>query len=76
MLQVVEHAVHLIEHPLFILVLHAELVAVGLADAAALVRPGIPDVGGEVVDVIALFLPDPESAFSAASRSYPAWIPP
>ena len=60
MLQVIEHAIHLIEHPLFILVLHAELVAVGLADAAALVRPRVPDVGGEVVDVIAFFLPDPQ----------------
>ena len=60
MLQVVEHAVHLIEHSFFILVLHAELVAVGLADAAALIRPRVPDVGGKLVDIIALFLPDPQ----------------
>ena len=74
MLQVVEHAVHLIEHSFFILVLHAELVAVGLADAAALVRPRVPDVGGEVVDVVALFLPDPQKlVHELSSHIWDAW---
>ena len=59
-LQVVEHAVHLVEFTLGILVLDAELVAVGLADRAGLVGPLIPDVAAQVVDVVRLLLPDPQ----------------
>ena len=60
MLEVIEHAVDLVEHALLVLVLDAKLIAVGLADAACFIRPGVPDVGREVVDVVGLFLPDPE----------------
>ena len=60
MSEVIEHAVDLIEHTLLVLVLDAKLIAVGLADGTGFVRPGVPDVGGEVVDVVGLFLPDPE----------------
>ena len=51
-LQVIEHAVHLVEFALGIFVLDAELIAVGLADRAGLVGPLIPDVAAQVVDVV------------------------
>ena len=60
MLQVIQHAVHLVEHALGVLVLHAQLIAVGLADGAGLIRPLIPDVPAQVVDVVRLLLPDPQ----------------
>ena len=59
-LQVIEHAVHLVEFALGILVLYAELIAVGLADRAGLVGPLIPDMAAQVVDVVRLLLPDPQ----------------
>ena len=46
--------------------LHTKLIAVGLADGAGLIRPGVPDVGGEVADVVGLFLPDPEELIHRA----------
>ena len=46
MLQVIEHPVHLVEHALLgILVLDAQLIAVGLADGAGLIRPVRPRCG-------------------------------
>ena len=66
MSEVIEHAVDLIEHALLVLVLDAKLIAVGLADGTGFVRPGIPDVGGEVVDVVGFFLPDPEELVHCA----------
>ena len=41
-LEIVEHAVDLIEQAFFVLVLYAELIAVGLADGAGFVCPGVP----------------------------------
>ena len=51
-LEIVEHAVDLVEQAFFVLVLDAELIAVGLADGAGLVRPVVPDVGLKDVDVV------------------------
>ena len=65
-LEIVEHAVDLVEQAFFVLVLYAELIAVGLADGAGFVGPGVPDVGGKVVDVVGLFLPDPEKLIHRA----------
>ena len=65
MSEVIEHAVDLIEHTLLVLVLDAKLIAVGLADGTGFIRPGVPDVGGEVVDVVGLFLPDPEQLINS-----------
>ena len=59
-LQVVEHAVHLVEFTLGILVLDAELVAVGLADRAGLVGPLVPNMAVEIMHVIGLLLIDPQ----------------
>ena len=59
-LEVVQHAVDLVEFALGILVLHAELIAVGLADGAVLVRPGVPDAAAQLMDVVGLLLPDPQ----------------
>ena len=40
--------------------LHRQLIAVGLADGAVLIRPAVPDVRVEVVHVVGLLLPYPE----------------
>ena len=60
MLQVKKHSIHLVKHPLLILVLDAQLVAIGLADGAILPCPLVPDMAAEIGDSVGLFLPDPE----------------
>ena len=60
MLQIVEHPVHLIHVSLGIVVFDGQLIAVSLADGAGFIRPLIPDPGVEVMDVVGLFLPDPQ----------------
>ena len=59
-LQVIQHPVHLVHLPFGILVLDGELIAIGLADGAVRIRPLIPDVAVQVVDVVGLLLPDPQ----------------
>ena len=60
MLQVPQHLVYLVHVPLRVVVLYAQLVAVGLAYGAVLVGPGVPDSGAQVVDIVALGLPYPQ----------------
>ena len=60
MLQIPEDLVHLIHIPFGIVMLDPELVPVGLADGAVLIRPRVPDAGPELVDVVAFGLPDPQ----------------
>ena len=69
-LEIVEHPVHLVKLPLEVAVLDSQLVAVGLADGAALVRPGVPDVAGQVVDVVGLLLPDPQKLVHRALEGH------
>ena len=59
-LQVVEHAIHLIHHAFLVLMLHAELISIGLADGAVRVRPLIPNVAVQIMNVVGLLLPDPK----------------
>ena len=66
--QVVQHPVHLVKLPLGILVLHPQLIAVGLADGAGLVGPAVPDVAPEVVNVVGLLLPDPQQLVDAGLK--------
>ena len=58
-LQVVQHTIHLIHLTLRVLVLHAQLIAVGLADGPVLIGPAVPDVAPQIVDIVGLLLPDP-----------------
>lgn len=58
--QVMENSLHLVAPGVAVAGLLADLVTVGLTDAAALIRPGVPDVGIQVVDVIGALLVDPE----------------
>ena len=58
-LQVEQHAVHHVELPLLILVLHAHLIAVCLSYGAVFVSPRVPDVAVQIVNVVRFFLPDP-----------------
>ena len=59
-LQVVQHPVHLVHLPLGILMLHRQLIAVGLADGAVLIGPAVPDMPAEIMDVVGLLLPYPQ----------------
>ena len=62
---VVQHPVHLVKRPLRVLVLHPQLIAVGLADGAVFVGPAVPDVAPQVMDVVGLLLPDPQKLVDA-----------
>ena len=59
-LQIVEHPVHLVEVALGVVVLLGQLIAVGLADGAVFVGPGVPDVAAQLGDPVGFLLPDPE----------------
>ena len=60
MLQIPEHLVDLIHISFGVMMLYAHLIAVRFADGAGLVGPRVPYMGVEVMNVVALFLPDPE----------------
>ena len=57
--EVKKDLVHLVEVALGITRLHADLIAVGLADGAVFIRPFIPNMGIEVMDIVGLSLVDP-----------------
>ena len=59
MFQVVQDLVYLIENAFAKFVFFPQLIAVRLTDRAAPVRPTVPDMAGQIVNVIAFFLPDP-----------------
>ena len=59
-LQIIKDAVDLVEFAFGIDGFLAELISIGFADRTGLVGPGIPDVGVEVMDVVALLLPNPK----------------
>lgn len=71
-LQVVQHLVHLIEISLGIVVLHAELIAVRLADGAVSVRPGVPDMGRKVSHTVGFLLVYPEYLINGGAIVNPA----
>ena len=58
--EVVKHSVHLVEFALGIHALDAELIAVRLSYRPRFVRPTVPNMGVEVMHVVALFLPNPQ----------------
>ena len=60
MLEVPQHLIDLIHVALGVMVLYAQLIAVGLADGAVLVRPRVPDAGAQIVHVVAFGLPYPQ----------------
>ena len=68
--QVVEDPVHLVHLTLRVLVLDPQLVAIGLANGASIIRPSIPDVGTQVVDVVGLLLPDPQQLVHGALEGH------
>ena len=65
-LQVVDHPVHLVHHALFVLVLHLHLVSVGFSDGTVGIRPTVPDVAVQVMDIAGLLLPDPQHFIGTA----------
>ena len=60
MLEVVQHAVHLVKVALGIMALLANLVPIGFADGTGLVGPLVPNMAVEVMHVIGLLLIDPQ----------------
>ena len=72
MLQIVDHPVYLIKHPLFILVLYSHLIAIGFSDQAVFIRPAVPNVAVQFVNIIGLLLPDPQQFIRTAFNSGPA----
>ena len=58
--QVEKHSVHLVEFAFGVYALDAELIAVRFADRTGFVSPTVPDMGVEIVNVVALFLPYPQ----------------
>ena len=50
--QVIENTVYLIHHSFFIFMLHLHLISVGLTDRACLIRPAVPDMTVQVMNVI------------------------
>ena len=65
-LEVEQHTIHLIELALGIDMLDAQLIAVRLADGAVLIRPAVPDMALELMDIVALLLPDPQQLVDTA----------
>ena len=59
-LQVIDHPVHLVKHAFLILVLDAQLIAIGLTDGTIRSCPLIPHMAAQVLDAIGLLLPDPK----------------
>ena len=64
--QVIDHTIHLIHHAFLILMLHTQLIAVGLADGTVFIRPLIPDVAVKIVNIVGLLLPDPQHLIRCA----------
>ena len=67
-LQIPQHLVHLVHVPLGIVVLHPQLIAVCLSDGARLIRPGVPDMAVQVMDIVGLLLPDPQQLVHRGSQ--------
>jgi hypothetical protein len=64
-LKVIENSINLVEFTFWVNRFLGELIAIGFSDGASLIRPAIPDMGMEVVDVVALLLPDPKKLIEA-----------
>ena len=69
--QVINHPVHLIHHSFLILMLYTHLVTIGFADGTAFVRPAVPDVAFQFMDVIGFLLPDPQKLIHTALNGRP-----
>ena len=66
MLEIVEHPIHLVEEPLLVLMLDAQLVAIGLADGAVGASPFIPNMTAQIGDAVGFFLPNPQHLIDGA----------
>ena len=70
--QIVQDTIHLIHHALFILMFHAKLVTVSLSDGSILIRPLIPNMAVQIVNVVGLALPDPKDLIRRGFKCSPA----
>ena len=59
-LQIKQDTVHLVKHTFLILVLHAQLVTVGLTNGAVFLGPLVPNMAAQITDTVGLLLPDPQ----------------
>ena len=68
-LEVVQHLVYLVHVPFGVVTFYAKLVTIRFADGASFVRPTIPNVTVQIVDVVALFLPNPKQFVNGGFES-------
>ena len=71
-LKVIDHPVDLVKHPLLICMLHSHLVTVCFPDRTLFVRPAVPDMALQVMDVVGLPLPDPQHLVRTALDRRPS----
>ena len=69
--QIVDHPVHLVHHAFPILMLHLHLISVGFPDGAVRIRPAVPDMAVQIMDIVGFFLPDPKHFVGTALDSRP-----
>ena len=65
-LQIINHAVYLIHHAFFILMLHLHLITISFSDRTILISPTVPDMTVQIINIIRLLLPDPEHLIHTA----------
>ena len=65
-LQIINHAVYLVHHAFFILVLYAHLISISLSDRTVFIRPTVPDMTVKIIDIIRFLLPDPQKLIRTA----------
>ena len=71
-LQIVNHPVHLVHHPLTVLMLYAHLIPVSLPNRTFLVSPAVPNMAVQLINIIRLLLPDPKQLVHTALDPRPA----
>ena len=70
--QVVDHTIHLIHHALPVLMFYLHLIPICFSDRAVFIRPTVPDMTVQIVDIIGFFLPDPKQLVGTAFDSGPS----
>ena len=65
-LQIIDHTIHLIHHPFFVLMFHLHLITIGFSDRTILISPAVPDMTVQIINIIRLLLPDPEHLIHTA----------
>ena len=68
LLQIEKHPIHLIHIALPVMALHADLIAVSLADGTGLVGPLVPDMAVQIMNIVGFLLVNPENFIHTALK--------